>query len=233
MRETIMPIADDEAYDALDLDETDRAELEVIKTARERQMAAARVKLKALGEAPPGAPGEQPESQEPPPQTPGEIARASRKLTSSEVDDQRRKDSEAHIAAVKAGQVPHDPKQPVHVTTAPVPGSAQALAQLDGLDFDVWRATPVAVHDSLTEEGQAPKYSPDWKGLKDQLKFMDGDWIADHFRFPARVENVIGFFIGVEDKDQEVAFPFPHDTKVESFEVIVKGNKIFRSEIED
>lgn len=219
-----MPTTDEDAYEALDLDPADRAELEQYKkakdAAKERQMAAARAKMQAMqgGEGQPEAP--------PQPETPAEIARE-RALTPAELDEQKRKESEAHIAAVKAGKVPYAPNQKVHVTMAPEPGSAQALAQVEGLNFEIWRAVPSQSPENPVSF--AAKFSPDWKRLRDQLKGLDGDWIADRFEFPAKLESVIGFFVGGQDDYWE----FPEDGKAESFEVIVKGSKIFRSEIED
>ena len=210
--------------DIIDLDEMNEAS--------RKQKLAGEMKAKALaGHQPPPDPNQPPPDQvalPPGPQSPAEINQA--QLAEIERSDMARKrDMEAQMAATRKGESAYAVGSTIEIAQSAaqptgVPGSQTAPA-VSGM-FEIWRA--------IKQPGDERKmvdcdlvYAGDWSSLRDTLKGQDGDWVAIHYQFPATVETVLGFFVELKSPH-----PQPQDAIREKFDVIVKGKKIFRSEIE-
>jgi len=68
------------------------------------------------------------------------------------------------------------------------------------------------------------QYAPDWHVMKEMLTRYDGTWIVVRHEIPSQVESILGFF-GKDGWDE------PANSKQETFEVIVKKGKVFRTDI--
>ena len=89
--------------------------------------------------------------------------------------------------------------------------------------FMVLKARPeVAEHDIPQAKEQ---YAPDWKLLKGRIQGHDGTWIVEKYEFHPHVAFILGFF-GKE------GWNTPENSLKESFEVIVKDGRVFRTDPE-
>lgn len=103
---------------------------------------------------------------------------------------------------------------PGMIVPEPKPPPRQMLA--------VFRAEPV--EKGLKELPPAAKqYAPDWKELKNRLKPHDGLWMVERCDLPLDMAQILGFF-GMPGWDM------PEGAKKESFEVIVKDGRVFRTD---
>jgi hypothetical protein len=92
--------------------------------------------------------------------------------------------------------------------------------------FSVLQAVSEAgdsARDMLPAAGE--QYAPDWALMKERISPHDGTWTVSHFEFPPHVAHILGFF----GKDGREA---PPDAKKNSFEVIVKNGRVFRTDPE-
>jgi hypothetical protein len=220
--------------DASQLSPQDLKDLNEMNEAARKQRVAAEMKRTALaGVVPPPDPTQPPpqvqQQQQQGPTTPGEISQAQHAQIDM-ADEARKRDMEAQMAATRAGQSPYavgstiEMAQQVAAPTA-VPGSTQAAPAVTGL-FEIWRAIRQTEDERKMVDCELV-YADDWMALRGQLKGKDGEWIAIHYQFPATVQSVLGFFVELSSP-----YPDPKNADRERFDVIVKGSKIFRSEIE-
>jgi hypothetical protein len=213
----------------------DKTELDAFNEAARKQKAAASIKEKALaGHKPPpdpNAPPPPPDPNVPPgPMTPSEI-NLSQQAEIEASDTLRKAEMERHMSAVRAGRNPHAVGSTIDLlhsaaSSVPAPGVV-ATAAATGM-FEIWRAIRQDGGEERKMVDATLVYADSWTALRSALKSQDdGDWLAIRYQFPANVANVLGFFIELRSSYAE-----PKDSVVEKFDVIVKGPKIFRSEIE-
>lgn len=133
-------------------------------------------------------------------------------------DDQR--DEERKLAAeaqIKATQLAHGvvPAANGHAVPAPVQTVSQGKISL-----------MIGIPDS---NGSLPatteKFAPDWAAMKEIIAKYNGIWTVSRHEFPAQVADILGFF-GKE------GWPKPADSEQETFEVIVKSGRVFRTDPE-
>lgn len=133
-------------------------------------------------------------------------------------DADRASAAEAHRRSVMQANGVEPPAGPLQS-----PGSQASPSAPTGL-FSVLRAVPDTSGDArLAPTGE--KYAPDWRNLKERISSHDGTWIVSRHEFPAHVAFVLGFF----GKD---GWETPPDAQKESFEVIVKNGRVFRTDPE-
>ena len=135
-------------------------------------------------------------------------------------DEDRIAAAEAHRRSVMQQHGIEPPK------TGPGPVSMAAPAPAPVPLFSVLRAAPEGSEGngvSLPPTGE--RFAPDWKHMKEQIAAYDGTWVVSRHEFPAHVAFVLGFF-GKEGWDA------PPDAQKESFEVIVKNGRVFRTDPE-
>jgi len=208
-------------------------ELDEMNEAARKQKAAAVMKQQALAgvQPPPPEGGPPPDPNAPPPlTTPGQI-NSSQQDEIESADLLRKHEMESHMAAVRAGRSPNAVGSTIdlqHQTGVPgaAPGTPQAAPAVSGM-FEIWRA--------ILQDGEDKKlsdativYADDWAALRTALKNeKDGDWLAIRYQFPANVPNVLGFFAELRSPYKQ-----PDDAVKERFDVIIKGTKVFRSEID-
>ena len=206
----------------------DKADIDVMNVARQKQVEAGKLKDAALaGHQPPPDPNAPPPNQHQAPEltTPGQINQ-SQQADISSADLARKRDMDAQMAATRAGVPAYAPGSTIDIAqsaaTAPqaVQNGVQATTKAVSGIFEVWRAS---------QPGSLEKavYAADWKSLRDILKGEDGEWLAVHHQFPADVPSILGFFQELVSSYDPIS-----GTEAEKFDVIVKGNKIFRSEID-
>ena len=89
--------------------------------------------------------------------------------------------------------------------------------------FSVLKATAqIGEHDIKQAVSQ---FAPDWKALKDKIKDYNGTWLVTKFEFQPDVSLILGFF-------EKPGWDKPKDAEKESFEVIVQGGRVFRTDPE-
>lgn len=137
------------------------------------------------------------------------------------VDEERKRAAEEHMRSTQqaAGGAPVAPPAVVNGSAAPRP---MATVVASGR-LSIMVAHPETK--SLELPASADKYAPDWASLKEMICKWDGIWTVSRHEFPAQVADLLGFF----GKD---GWKKPEDSEKETFEVIVKNGRVFRSDPE-
>lgn len=226
--------------DASQLSPQDRKELDDFNEARRKQKEAGALKSAALvGVTIPPDPTQPPPQEQRAPEagpqltTPGQI-NLSQQEEIAAADQYRKNEMEKHMEATRAGRNPHaagstiDLVHGTGIGAALVAPQAAAAAAVAG-EFTIWRAIRQDEDSGDRKMADATLvYADDWSALRTALKTeADGDWLAIHYQFQANVPNILGFFVELKSPYQQ-----PEGAVVEKFDVIVKGAKIFRSEID-
>lgn len=145
------------------------------------------------------------------------------------------------MAAWKAGEGPEpdetgllavdDDGNPIELPEPPVPFAVDqgrivapgAVPVPVPLVLQVFRASPIT--DSKELPPAHMQHAPSWDTLKDRLKPHDGAWMVKRFELAPDVTQLLGFF-GMNGWEE------PQGAQRESFEVIVKGGRVFRTDPE-
>ncbi len=222
--------------DASQLSPQDRKELDELNEARRKQKEAGALKAASLvgvtippdPTLPPPPQGQGAPEAGPQLTTPGQI-NLSQQEEIAAADQYRKHEMEKHMEATRAGRNPHAAGSTIDLIHGSVAAAApQAAAAVAG-EFTIWRAIrQEGVGDTKMVDATLV-YADDWSSLRTALKTeADGDWLAIHYQFPANVPNILGFFVELKSPYQQPG----EAAVVEKFDVIVKGAKIFRSEID-
>jgi len=103
--------------------------------------------------------------------------------------------------------------------------AAPAMSSTGGvpLMFVVLTAKPEVAENDIPQAKE--QFAPDWKSLKERIQGYDGTWIVETYEFHPHVALVLGFF-------GKQGWNAPEDALKESFEVIVKDSRVFRTDPE-
>lgn len=136
-------------------------------------------------------------------------------------DESRKAAAEAHRRETMRQ---HGVEVPEELPNAPVSSASQSPAAGLSGTFSVLRAVPEV--ESVGHLPQAAhQYAPDWALMKERISGHDGIWVVSRFEFVPHVAFILGFF-------EKEGWESPPDAKKESFEVIVKNGRVFRTDPE-
>ena len=133
-------------------------------------------------------------------------------------DAARKSAAEAHRREVMKSQgLPVPDELPMAAPGRAAQSSAATM-------FSVLRAIPDTSNGTkLAPTGE--QYAPDWPSMKERIASHDGTWIVSRYEFQPDVSLILGFF-------EKNGWESPVDAEKESFEVIVKNGRVFRTDPE-
>lgn len=140
--------------------------------------------------------------------------------TIADVDAERARASEQHMNRVRAASAPVPADL---VVNQPIPAPS-IQAPTPNASLSILKAKPFIDSDIELPHSEE-KFAPDWPKMKTIISKLDGVWVVKRYEFIAAVPLILGFF-GKGDWEA------PVDAEKETFEVIVKGGRVFRSDPE-
>lgn len=126
----------------------------------------------------------------------------------------------AQIAKAMEGAPPPESDEAAVATATS--GSPHVATSAPGL-FSVLLACDQESDPSTAFRGEY--FAPDWDSLKDIIKDHDGAWNVERHEFHSHVALILGFF-------EKPGWEKPEDSLKESFEVIVRNGRVFRTDPE-